>query len=181
VTRTRRTHAQRSLTSWQTASPYLETAWARRSPRRLARGYSREDAGLAERIAQWLAECEALEQSDFQGRRRGGAHALFATGACSWAHIVWSPLGHGGMGSVWLAERPTDASRGARRRQAAERGPCRSHGRGAFRARRSHPEQARASADRTFGMRVSRQSVSRIWCWSTWRAKRSTSIATASA
>jgi len=96
------------LASWQTASPYLETALELAPEARAAwlAGIREKTPELADRIAQWLAECEALEQSDFL---QGGAEVEPTRSALAGlqlgAYRLLSPLGHGGMGSVWLAER----------------------------------------------------------------------------
>jgi eukaryotic-like serine/threonine-protein kinase len=94
--------------SWQTASPYLETALELAPEDRAAwlAAIREKTPELADHIAQWLAECEALEQSDFlQGSAEVEPTRSTLAGLQLGAYRLVSPLGHGGMGSVWLAER----------------------------------------------------------------------------
>jgi hypothetical protein len=96
------------LASWQTVSPYLETALELAPEGRAAwlAAIRAKTPELADRIAEWLAECEALEQSDFlQGSAEVEPARSTLAGLQLGAYRLVSPLGHGGMGSVWLAER----------------------------------------------------------------------------
>src|SRR5215211_247392 len=96
------------LANWQTASPYLETALELAPEARAAwlANIRKTTPELADRVAEWLAECEALEQSDFlqDGAEVVPTRSMLA-GLQLGPYRLVSPLGHGGMGSVWLAER----------------------------------------------------------------------------
>jgi len=94
--------------SWQTASPYLDTALDLPPHERAAwltaiRG---EDPGLADLVEGWLATCEALEQDGFLDGAAAVEPARSAlAGLQLGGYRLVEPIGHGGMGSVWLAER----------------------------------------------------------------------------
>lgn len=94
--------------SWQSASPYLDTALELPPAERAAwlAEIRAQTPELADQIARWLAECEALENADFL---EGAAALEPARSALAdlqlGAYRLVEPIGHGGMGSVWLAER----------------------------------------------------------------------------
>ncbi len=93
---------------WQTASPYLDTALDLAPEERavwLADLRARTPE-LADLIARWLAECDAIEQHDFLGVAPP-VEPLRASlaGVQLGAWRLVTPIGHGGMGTVWLAER----------------------------------------------------------------------------
>lgn len=93
---------------WQTASPYLDTALDLPPGERAAwlAGIRAQTPELADLIAAWLAECDALEQADFlsDAAPLPPAPATLA-GLQLGAWRLVSPIGHGGMGTVWMAER----------------------------------------------------------------------------
>jgi serine/threonine-protein kinase len=98
----------RHRAGWATASPYLDTALDlspdERAPWLAAIRADRPE--LADLIAAWLSECDALEQHDFMSAAAAVAPAratLAGVQLGPWRLV--SPIGHGGMGTVWLAER----------------------------------------------------------------------------
>ncbi len=94
--------------SWQSASPYLDTALDLAPAERaewLASIHARSPE-LADQIARWLAECDAVEQHDYlEGAAAIEPTRSALTGLQLGAYRLVEPIGHGGMGSVWLAER----------------------------------------------------------------------------
>ena len=137
--------------SWQSASPYLDTALELAPAERaawLASIHARSPE-LADQIARWLAECDAVEHDDFLA----GAAAIEPTrsaltglqlGAVS-AGRADRPRRHGQRVAGRAHRR---ALRRPGRRQAAERRAGRPLRRGAVLARRAHPRPPDASADR---------------------------------
>ncbi|MFN7978356.1 MAG: serine/threonine-protein kinase [Vicinamibacterales bacterium] len=98
----------RHRADWQTASPYLDTALDLPPEARATwlAGIRADRPELADLIAAWLAECDALEQHDFMGAAapiEPARSSLAGVQLGSWRLV--SPIGHGGMGTVWLAER----------------------------------------------------------------------------
>ncbi len=94
--------------SWQSASPYLDTALELPRAERAAwlAGIRQRTPELADQIAHWLARCEALEGDDFlEGAATIEPARSALTGLQLGAYRLTEPIGHGGMGSVWLAER----------------------------------------------------------------------------
>ena len=94
--------------SWQTASPYLDTALDLPPHERAAwlAAIRAENPGLADLVEGWLATCEALEQDDFLDGAAAVEPARSAlAGLQLGGYRLVEPIGHGGMGSVWLAER----------------------------------------------------------------------------
>ena len=94
--------------SWKTVSAYLETALELSSDERavwLAAIRTENPAG-AEKVAAWLAEFDAMRSVGFL---EDAAEVLPARAALAGAQLgayrLLEPIGHGGMGSVWLAER----------------------------------------------------------------------------
>lgn len=93
---------------WRSASPYLDTALDLPPAERAAwlADLRASTPDLADQITQWLAECEAMEASEFLE----GAVALepartALAGLDVGPYRLLEPIGHGGMGSVWLGER----------------------------------------------------------------------------
>jgi serine/threonine protein kinase/tetratricopeptide (TPR) repeat protein len=94
--------------SWQSASPFLDTALELPAAERAAwlAAIRAEAPGLADQIARWLSECEAVESGGFlEGAAVIEPARTALTGLQLGAYRLVEPLGHGGMGSVWLAER----------------------------------------------------------------------------
>ena len=170
----------RELADRQPLSRYRAGA-RRRGARGLAGGASAPKiAGLADRIAQWLAECDALERGRFPRRRRrrraraGGARRLAARRLPP--DRADRPRRHGQRVAGRTQRRPL---RGPRRRQAVERRAGRPRRRRALCARRAASSRGwRIRRSRTSSTPASRRSVSPIWCWSTSTASRSTASAT---
>jgi serine/threonine protein kinase/tetratricopeptide (TPR) repeat protein len=99
-------HAHRA--SWQSASPYLDTALDLPPAERAAwlASIRLRAPELADQIAHWLAECDAVEQGEFlEGAAVIEPTRSALTGLQLGAYRLVEPIGHGGMGSVWLAER----------------------------------------------------------------------------
>ncbi len=95
-------------TSWQSASPYLDTALDLPPEARAEwlQGIRARSPELAAHIERWLKECDALADDGFlesavaiEPARSGLAGTQLGP------YRLVSPIGHGGMGSVWLAER----------------------------------------------------------------------------
>ncbi|MEP7116523.1 MAG: serine/threonine-protein kinase, partial [Acidobacteriota bacterium] len=94
--------------SWQTASPYLDTALDLPLEARAEwlRGIRAQTPALADQIERWLAACDALEHADFLEAAPPLAPAPASlAGLQLGAYRLIEPIGQGGMGSVWLAER----------------------------------------------------------------------------
>ena len=94
--------------SWKTVSAYLETALELSSEERLAwlASLRAENPAEAGKVAAWLAEFDAMRSAGFleDPAEVFPARAALA-GAQLGAYRLLEPIGHGGMGSVWLAER----------------------------------------------------------------------------
>src|SRR5262245_45543696 len=94
--------------SWKTISAYLETALELSSDERAAwlASLRTENPGGAEQVADWLAEFDSMRSAGFL---EDPAEVLPARAALAGAQLgayrLLEPIGHGGMGSVWLAER----------------------------------------------------------------------------
>ena len=125
--------------------------------------------------------CDALSRRRLPRARAAAEPARAALAGADVGAYRWSsPIGHGGMGRVWLARAHRRPLRRPRRGQAAERRARRPQRRGALRARGPHPRAAGAPAHRApRRRRASRRPASRTWCWSTSTASRSTATATA--
>ncbi len=94
--------------SWLSASPYLDSALDLPPGERAAwlAGIRAATPDLADQIERWLAECDALEGSDFlEGATAVEPAREALTGLEVGPYRLLEPIGHGGMGSVWLAER----------------------------------------------------------------------------
>ena len=94
--------------SWLTASPYLDTALDLPPAEREAwlTAIRAETPELADQIARWLAEDDALPPDDIlEGSADIEPTRAALTGLQLGAYRLLEPIGHGGMGSVWLAER----------------------------------------------------------------------------
>jgi eukaryotic-like serine/threonine-protein kinase len=94
--------------SWQTASPYLDTALDLAPEARAAwlAGIRTESPERAALIEYWIATCDALGDDDFlEGEAAVEPARTALVGLQVGAYRLIEPLGHGGMGSVWLAER----------------------------------------------------------------------------
>ena len=94
--------------SWKTVSAYLETALELSSEERVAwlASLRAENPAGAGKVAAWLAEFDAMRSVGFL---EDVAEVLPARAALAGAQLgayrLLEPIGHGGMGSVWLAER----------------------------------------------------------------------------
>lgn len=92
---------------WRTLSPYLDEALELTTDERgpwLAR-LRRDDAGLAADLERLLVEREVMQRDGFL---EGAAVVLpraSLAGLRVGAYTLIAPLGQGGMGTVWLAER----------------------------------------------------------------------------
>ncbi|HUU36276.1 MAG TPA: protein kinase, partial [Vicinamibacterales bacterium] len=94
--------------SWQSASPYLDTALDLPPEERAAwlASLRATTPQLADQIAGWLAQCDALDADDFlEGAAEVEPSRTALAGLQLGAYRLVEPIGHGGMGSVWLAER----------------------------------------------------------------------------
>ncbi len=94
--------------SWQAVSPHLDTALELPRAERASwlAGIRERTPELADQIAHWLAQCEALEGDDFlEGAATIEPARSALAGLLLGAYRLIEPIGHGGMGSVWLAER----------------------------------------------------------------------------
>ena len=94
--------------SWLSASPYLDSALDLPPGERAAwlAGIRAATPDLADQIERWLAECDALEGSDFlEGATAVEPAREALTGLEVGPYRLLEPIGHGGMGSVWLGER----------------------------------------------------------------------------
>ncbi len=94
--------------SWKTISAYLETALELSSDERMAwlASLRAGDPAGAARVAAWLAEFDTMRSVGFleDVDEVVPARAVLG-GAQLGAYRLLQPIGHGGMGSVWLAER----------------------------------------------------------------------------
>jgi serine/threonine-protein kinase len=100
--------SQRESESWKTISAYLETALELSSDERAAwlASLRAEDPGRAEKVADWLAEFDVMRSAGFLEDPVEVLPARAALGGVELgAYRLLEPIGHGGMGSVWLAER----------------------------------------------------------------------------
>src|SRR5262245_1303459 len=93
---------------WVAASPYLDTALELPLDER-ARWLDdlrRSDPDLAANLEHWLSECVSIEDGRFLDTPDAVEPARASLGGTKLGpYRLVSPLGHGGMGIVWLAER----------------------------------------------------------------------------
>jgi len=99
---------QNRRASWQSASPYLDTALDL-PPEERARWLASlrsESPELAAQVERWLRECQAVEGDEFlEGAAEVEPARSALAGLQVGAYRLVEPIGHGGMGSVWMAER----------------------------------------------------------------------------
>jgi serine/threonine-protein kinase len=93
--------------SWQSASPYLDTVLDLPPEERVRfiEGLRAGSPELAAHLEVWLAQCEALESEGFLDDTLGAAPPERLAGMRVGAYELLTPIGHGGMGSVWRARR----------------------------------------------------------------------------
>src|SRR5262249_34505743 len=100
--------SQRDGDGWKIVSAYLERALELSSDERAAwlTSLRAEDPGAAEKVADWLAEFDVMRSARFVDDAAEVLPARAALGSVQLgAYRLLEPIGHGGMGSVWLAER----------------------------------------------------------------------------
>ncbi|MFI5293323.1 MAG: hypothetical protein ACHQ02_10700, partial [Candidatus Limnocylindrales bacterium] len=94
---------------WRALSSYLDEALSMTSDGRVAwlAALSARDAALGADLESLLAEHDHLDQSGFLADAGAPARPVEASmaGQVFGAYQLVSPIGQGGMGSVWLAER----------------------------------------------------------------------------
>ncbi len=93
---------------WREISPYLDHALSLSAEERCAwlESFRSERPELADFLQDLLTEHGALAQERFlEGKASNFPSAEFAAGRSIGAYKLISAIGHGGMGSVWLAER----------------------------------------------------------------------------
>src|SRR5262245_15530965 len=90
---------------WKVLSPYLDEALDLSSAERLAwlAGLRARDAALAGQLETLLAEYDRVEVEEFLARDPVARPTL--VGQTVGAYTLRSPIGQGGMGSVWMADR----------------------------------------------------------------------------
>src|SRR5688572_31669455 len=94
--------------SWQAVSPYLDQALAMPDDERPAwlASLRQENPALADELQRLLDRHQALAAEQFlEGGTAGLAGQFALAGQTLGAYTLRSPIGQGGMGSVWLAER----------------------------------------------------------------------------
>ena len=92
---------------WLRLSPLLDQALALEADERAAwlAGLRAQDPGLADEVAAALARHAALRSEGFLEADRPRADGASLAGLVVGAYTLRSPLGQGGMGTVWLADR----------------------------------------------------------------------------
>jgi serine/threonine protein kinase len=93
---------------WREVSPHLDHALSLPEEEREAwvQSFRVNNPALADLIEKLLAEHRSLAQEDFlEGHPPHPASESALTGSTIGAYTLISPIGQGGMGSVWLAER----------------------------------------------------------------------------
>ena len=161
---------------WRKLSPYLDRALDLTEAERPAwLGTLRsEDPVLAEQVEALLEELESLGRAGFL---EGGSPAMLPgqparAGEMTGAYRLIEPIGHGGMGTVWLAER----SDGRFDRHVAVKFPNVSLSGSSVRVRSSRGSPTRALP--SSWTPASRNPVSPFSFSSTSKASQSTAIAT---
>lgn len=93
--------------SWLSASPYLDTALDLPPEERVRfiEGLRARSPDLAAHLDAWLAQCEALESEGFLDDTVGAAPPERLAGMRVGPYELLTPIGHGGMGSVWRGRR----------------------------------------------------------------------------
>jgi eukaryotic-like serine/threonine-protein kinase len=94
--------------AWQTISRLLDEALDLPAERRAPwlEALRAKDATVAAAVAAWLADLDAMEAGSFLEDGPGATHARSAlVGLKIGPYRLVEPIGHGGMGTVWLAER----------------------------------------------------------------------------
>lgn len=93
--------------SWQSASPYLDTVLDLPPEERVRfiEGLRAGSPELAAHLEVWLAQCEALESEGFLDDAVAAAPPERLAGMRVGAYELLTPVGHGGMGSVWRGRR----------------------------------------------------------------------------
>jgi len=92
---------------WQILSPYLDQALSLSDEERAhwLLAMDEDDSGLAAQLRELLDEHRAAEQEGFLKTGPGWNAGPNLTGQTIGAYQLISPIGQGGMGSLWLAER----------------------------------------------------------------------------
>ncbi len=94
--------------SWRQASPYLDTALDLPPAERAVwlADLRQRAPELADHVERWLAACESVDTAIFLDEPAVlPAPVAALSGFEVGAYRLISPIGHGGMGSVWLGER----------------------------------------------------------------------------
>ena len=170
---------------WLAVSPYLDRALEMDRARAHRAGSprcAREDPALAADLEALLAERDALSR-EASSKRHVPAPPSPASlaGQAVGAYTLVSPIGQGGMGSVWLARRSDGRFEGVaavkllNAELVGRAGEERFQREGSILARLHAPPHR--APDRR---RASRPRASPTWCWSTSRASTSTPTATRS-
>jgi len=92
---------------WQILSPYLDQALSLSNEERAhwLLSLDEDDSGLAAQLRELLDEHRAAEQEGFLKIGPGWSAGPNLAGQTIGAYQLISPIGQGGMGSLWLAER----------------------------------------------------------------------------
>ena len=98
-----------------------------------------QEPTLSRELRALLAEHEAISDDAFLQESVSSRPDVSSAGRRIGAYTLVSPIGHGGMGTVWLATRSDGRFDGTCRDQAAESRIARPHGRIAVRARGPDP------------------------------------------
>src|SRR5690349_13275154 len=92
---------------WQSVSPYLERALEMGDAERAVwlASLRKEDSAVASHVEELLQEHQALVQEGFLEQCPQTSNQPALAGQTIGAYTLESPIGEGGMGSVWLARR----------------------------------------------------------------------------